>query len=140
MGVGGPGDFVAPLNRFPTHNQWVTKLSNARFVAKLTEPRWFLSDSRRSRACLCRILPVAKNKRVSPHVLRHSTAMDLLQHGVDRSVIALWLGHESMDTTQVYLHASLALKEQALAKTDPLQGRLGRYRPSDKLLAFLQAL
>lgn len=86
------------------------------------------------------VCPSLKNKRVSPHVLRHSTAMDLLQHGVDRSVIALWLGHESMDTTQVYLHASLALKEQALAKTDPLQGRLGRYRPSDKLLAFLQAL
>jgi len=84
--------------------------------------------------------PSLKNKRVSPHVLRHSTAMDLLQHGVDRSVIALWLGHESMDTTQVYLHASLALKEQALAKTDPLKGQLGRYRPSDKLLAFLQAL
>jgi site-specific recombinase XerD len=84
--------------------------------------------------------PSLKNKRVSPHVLRHSTAMDLLQHGVDRSVIALWLGHESMETTQVYLHANLALKEQALAKTDPLKGQLGRYRPGDKLLAFLQGL
>ncbi len=84
--------------------------------------------------------PSLKNKRVSPHVLRHNTAMDLLQHGVDRSVIALWLGHESMETTQVYLHANLALKEQALAKTDPLKGQLGRYRPGDKLLAFLQGL
>jgi len=84
--------------------------------------------------------PSLNNKRVSPHVLRHSTAMELLQHGVDRSVIALWLGHESIDTTQVYIHANLALKEEALAKTDPLRGRLGRYRPSDKLLAFLQAL
>jgi len=84
--------------------------------------------------------PSLKNKRVSPHVLRHSTAMDLLQHGVDRSVIALWLGHESMETTQVYLHANLALKEQALAKTDPLKGQPGRYRPGDKLLAFLQGL
>jgi len=79
-------------------------------------------------------------KRVSPHVLRHSTAMNLLQNGVDRSVIALWLGHESMDTTQVYLHANLELKEQALAKTEPLNGSSRRYRPPDKLLAFLQAL
>jgi len=84
--------------------------------------------------------PSLKHKRVSPHVLRHSTAMDLLQHGVDRSVIALWLGHESIETTQVYLHASLELKEQALAKTEPYNGRLGRYRPADKLLAFLQGL
>ena len=66
--------------------------------------------------------------------------MDLLQHGVDRSVIALWLGHESMETTQVYLHANLALKEQALAKTNPLKGQLRRYQPGDKLLAFLQGL
>ena len=84
--------------------------------------------------------PSLKAKRVSPHVLRHSTAMDLLQHGVDRSVIALWLGHESMETTQIYLHANLALKEEALAKTNPLKGRSGRYRPGDKLLAFLQGL
>ena len=66
--------------------------------------------------------------------------MDLLQHGVDRSVIALWLGHESMETTQVYLHANLELKEHALAKTNPLKGKSIRYRPSDKLLAFLQGL
>ncbi|MGA2786253.1 MAG: site-specific integrase [Verrucomicrobiota bacterium] len=84
--------------------------------------------------------PLLKTKRVSPHVLRHSTAMDLLQHGVDRSVIALWLGHESMDTTQAYLHANLALKEQALAKTEPFKGRIRRYRPADPLLAFLQSL
>jgi site-specific recombinase XerD len=81
-----------------------------------------------------------KAKRVSPHVLRHSTAMSLLQSGVDRSVIAVWLGHESMDTTQIYLHANLELKEKALAKTEPFQVRVGRYRPPDQLLAFLQAL
>jgi integrase/recombinase XerD len=81
-----------------------------------------------------------KNKRVSPHVLRHTTAMSLLQGGVDRSVIALWLGHESMDTTQIYLHANLELKEQALAKTRPINGSSRRYRPPDKLLAFLQSL
>lgn len=84
--------------------------------------------------------PSLKSKRVSPHILRHSAAMDLLQNGVDRSVIALWLGHESMDTTQVYLHASLELKEKALAKTTPFASRPRRYRPPDQLLAFLQAL
>jgi site-specific recombinase XerD len=84
--------------------------------------------------------PSLETKRVSPHVLRHSTAMNLLQHGVDRSVIALWLGHESMDTTQIYLHANLELKEKALAKTMPFRGRPVRYRPPDQLLAFLQAL
>jgi len=66
--------------------------------------------------------------------------MHLLQHGVDRSVIALWLGHESMETTQMYLHANLELKEQALAKTEPCKGRLRRYRPTDQVLAFLQSL
>ena len=66
--------------------------------------------------------------------------MDLLQHGVDRTVIALWLGHESIDTTQVYLHADLKLKEKALAKTNPLKGRVGRYRPDDQLLDFLKNL
>jgi integrase/recombinase XerD len=84
--------------------------------------------------------PSLKTKRVSAHVLRHTIAMDLLQHGVDRSVIALWLGHESMETTQVYLHADLQLKEQALAKTEPFKGQSSRYRPTDSLLAFLQNL
>ena len=84
--------------------------------------------------------PSLQGKRVSPHVLRHSMAMNMLQHGVDRSVIALWLGHESMSTTQVYLHANMELKEAALAKTAPLAGKSGRYRPTDKLLAFLKGL
>ena len=79
-------------------------------------------------------------KRVPPHVLRHSLAMELLQHGVDRLVIALWLGHESMETTQVYLHANMELKEQALAKTQPFNARPARYHPDDQLLAFLQGL
>jgi site-specific recombinase XerD len=79
-------------------------------------------------------------KRVTPHVLRHTTAMNLLLHGVDRSVIALWLGHESMESTQVYLHASVELKERALAKTEPFAGQSRRYRPPDQLLAFLQSL
>jgi site-specific recombinase XerD len=66
--------------------------------------------------------------------------MELLQHGVDRSVIALWLGHESMETTQMYLQASLEMKELALAKTTPLNVPVGRYRPDDHLLAFLKSL
>ncbi|MGA2788915.1 MAG: tyrosine-type recombinase/integrase [Verrucomicrobiota bacterium] len=84
--------------------------------------------------------PTLKSKRVTPHVLRHTTAMDLLEHGVDRSVIALWLGHESMETTQTYLHANLALKQRALAKTEPFTGQSRRYRPPDQLMAFLQSL
>lgn len=81
-----------------------------------------------------------KRKTVTPHVLRHTAAMELLQHGIDRSVIALWLGHESAETTQMYLHADLRLKEQALARIVPLGVKPRRYRPNDKLLAFLESL
>ena len=85
--------------------------------------------------------PSLRTRRVSPHVLRHAAAMELLLAGVDRSVIALWLGHESVETTQVYLDANLALKERALAKTTPAKMKTAvRYRPGDKLLAFLKAL
>lgn len=79
-------------------------------------------------------------KHVSPHVLRHTAAVDLLQAGVDRSVIALWLGHEQVETTQIYLDADLAMKERALARTAPLPAHAARYRPPDELLAFLQRL
>lgn len=73
-------------------------------------------------------------------VLRHTLAMDLLHHGVDRSVIALWLGHESVETTAAYLQADMELKEQALAKTDVADVRARRYKPDDQLLAFLKSL
>lgn len=84
--------------------------------------------------------PSMKTKRLTPHVLRHTAAMDLLHHGVDRSVIALWLGHESMETTQMYLHADLSLKEKALSRTTPRGDKPARYLPADKLLAFLEGL
>ena len=87
-----------------------------------------------------RALPVAARKRVTPHTLRHTAAMRLLHAGVDTTVIALWLGHEQVETTQIYLHADLALKERALARTKPPDGKPGRYRPPDPLLAFLEAL
>lgn len=84
--------------------------------------------------------PSLAGKRISPHVLRHSTAMELLHHGVDQSVIALWLGHESVETTQIYVHADLRLKEKALARIAAPESKPGRYRPNDALLAFLEAL
>jgi integrase/recombinase XerD len=84
--------------------------------------------------------PALAAKTVSPHVLRHTCAMSLLAVGVDISVIALWLGHEGIQTTQIYLHADLALKERALARTAPAGTKPGRYRAPDALLAFLEAL
>jgi site-specific recombinase XerD len=79
-------------------------------------------------------------KRVTPHVLRHTAAMELLHAGVDRTVIALWLGHESMETTQVYLDADLAMEEKALARLEPMGKRPRRYKADDALLAFLKSL
>jgi site-specific recombinase XerD len=84
--------------------------------------------------------PTLANKTVSPHVLRHTTAVQLLEAGVDRSIIALWLGHESVETTQIYLDADLAIKERVLDATTPPNIKPGRFRPSDKLLAFLERL
>jgi site-specific recombinase XerD len=66
--------------------------------------------------------------------------MELLHHGVDLSVIALWLGHESRETTEIYLHADMKLKEQALAHTTPSGIAPGRYKPQDNLLVFLESL
>ena len=91
-------------------------------------------------AAACKTCPSLQQKRVSPHSLRHTAAMELLQAGVDRAVIALWLGHESVETTQIYLDADLSLKEQVLAKTKPIRGKAGRYRPDDELLTFLKEL
>jgi site-specific recombinase XerD len=98
---------------------------------------WLLAKHVATAAHACASLAV---KTISPHVLRHTAAMRLLHAGVDITVIALWLGHESTNTTHIYLHADLALKERALARTAPTYTTPGRYRPPDQLLAFLESL
>ena len=84
--------------------------------------------------------PSLKGKKVSPHVARHTAVIRLLAAGVDTTVIALWLGHESVATTQIYIHADLAIKEKALARTAPLDATAGRYQPPDALVEFLESL
>src|SRR5439155_15331038 len=83
--------------------------------------------------------PSLGGKQITPHVLRHTCAMQLLQAGVDTSVIALWLGHEGVETTQIYLHADLSLNERAIARTAPPGAKPRRYRAPDSLLASLHA-
>lgn len=81
-----------------------------------------------------------QSKKLSPHTLRHTTAMTLLHAGVDTTVIALWLGHADTRSTDPYIHADMTIKERALAKTTPVSSPPGRYRPADSLLAFLEGL
>jgi site-specific recombinase XerD len=88
-------------------------------------------------AALC---PTLAGRRIHPHVLRHTCAMSLLQAGVDTTVIALWLGHAGVRSTDAYVHADITLKERALALTTPATVKPGRYRPPDKVLAFLESL
>ena len=92
-------------------------------------------------AAAARSAPTLGAKNVTPHTLRHTAAMRLLHAGIDTTVIALWLGHQSVETTQIYVHADMSIKERALARTGPTGIKPGRYKPpSDKLLAFLQGL
>jgi site-specific recombinase XerD len=84
--------------------------------------------------------PSLHKKRVHPHAVRHTTGSHLLQSGVDLSVIALWLGHESIQTTHIYVEADMATKERALSKLDPIGGKTGRFKPRDEVLAFLSTL
>ncbi len=86
------------------------------------------------------VCPSLAKKRVTPHVLRHTAAMELLQAGVERSLIAIWLGHEVLDSTQPYLDADLQLKEAIMAKMNPLKSKPPRYHPDDNLLAYLKSL
>lgn len=99
--------------------------------------QYMLNKHRQTASAVC---PSLKGKRVTVHRLRHTMAMDLLQAGVDRAVIALWLGHESVETTQIYLEATLAMKEEALARTSPYSGKSSRFQPGDNLLGFLNSL
>ena len=117
---------AAPL--FPTRGG--TPMTRAALERRLTK-----HAATAAAAC-----PDLARKRISPHVLRHSAAMRLLNAGVDTTVIALWLGHESVATTQIYVHADLAVKERALARTTPPHTAPGRYRPTDPLVAFLEGL
>ena len=98
---------------------------------------WLVAKHAASAKLSC---PSIANKTVTPHVLRHSTAMSLLRAGTDAIVVALWLGHESVETTNIYVHADPAVKERALARTKPPASKRGRYRPPDHLLAFLESL
>jgi len=98
---------------------------------------WLLTKHAKTAITQC---PSFITKRVTPHTLRHTSAMLLRAAGVDLSTIALWLGHESIESTQIYLHADLALKERAIARTTPIGTPPGRYRPPDTLMAFLDGL
>lgn len=87
-----------------------------------------------------RVCPSLKGKKITPHSLRHSAAMAMLRRGIDLTVIALWLGHESIQTTEIYLHADMSLKERALAYATAKGVAPKRYQPSDPLLSFLEGL
>lgn len=99
--------------------------------------RYLLAKYAANAAGTCRSLA---GKKVTPHVLRHTCAMRLLESGTDSAVIALWLGHSNPQTTQIYIRAHLAIKERALARTTPPNTTPGKFRPGDKLLAFLASL
>jgi len=124
--------------REPRRPQTETLFPNARGGRLSTDGVQYLLD--KHTAIARHTCPSLQHKRVTPHVLRHSAAMELLQAGVDRAVIALWLGHESVETTQIYLDADLAMKEEVLAKTTPVTVIPGRFRADDQLLAFLASL
>jgi site-specific recombinase XerD len=117
------------------HNPLFPTRRGAMLSRDAVERRLTLYTTKAAQTC-----PSLHGRTVTAHVLRHTTAMRLLHAGVDTSVIALWLGHVSVDTTQIYLHADLTLKEKALARIRPTNSQAGRYRPPDSLLAWLEAL
>jgi site-specific recombinase XerD len=126
--------WLAEIGGDPTHPAFPSR-NSARLSRDAVER---IVNKHAARAALaCRTL---LGKRITPHVLRHTTAVTLLQAGIDSATIALWLGHESVETTQVYLDADLSAKERAIARTAPLAIPPGRFRPTDGLLAFLNGL
>jgi len=127
-----------PSHRDATHDLWAESTGGQIVATRRAELVSHLLDMHVTAAS--QMLPSLRSKRVTPHVLRHTSAMQLLHSGVDTAAIALWLGHESSKTTQVYLHADLSLKERALSRTTPATSKPGRYRPTDHLLAFLDHL
>lgn len=120
---GGPDDPVFPSSRRGFLSADALQRLVARHVAAASEKCSSLAG-----------------RSITPHTLRHTTAMTLLSRGVDQTVIALWLGHESAETTQIYLHADMRLKERALGHADPSGAAPARFRPKDCLLAFLESL
>ncbi len=120
---GDPGDALFPTRR----NSALSREAVGHLVTKHS------LTARRS-------CPSLKTKHPTPHTLRHSCAMELLTSGVDRTVVALWLGHERVETTSIYFHADISIKERALARTTPVDTKPGRYKPTDPLLAFLEGL
>ncbi|CAG7618072.1 tyrosine-type recombinase/integrase [Rhodococcus opacus] len=118
-----PGDPLFPTRR--GHH-----MTRDAFQARLTKYQPLAAE-----AC-----PSLAAKKIAPHILRHSNAMALKRSGVDISVIALWLGHEDIRSTQIYVHADLELKERILTRTAPIDVPPGRYQPPDQLLAYLESL
>lgn len=145
----GRKERITPLNKSTRQvmDDWLTERAG-----QPTDPAFTSTTGNRlSRDAIRRVVdrhvatatntcPSLAAKTITPHVLRHTCAMQLLQAGVDLAVIALWLGHENVRTTQIYLHADLGMKERALARTTPPDTPAGRYQPPDPLLAFLEAL
>lgn len=128
------GAWTAEQDAQPSEPLFPTRTGTALSVDAV---QWLVNKHVATAALAC---PSIAAKTVSPHVLRHTCAMNLLHAGVDTTVIALWLGHESVQTTQIYIHADMQLKERALARTTPPSTKPGRYQPPDALLAFLEAL
>lgn len=144
----GRKDRITPLDRQTVHvlRNLTSNAGAAAFVFPACEGTRMSHDAVAARLALhtaaaSATCPTLTRKKVTAHVLRHTAAMRLLTAGIDSTVIALWLGHESIETTQIYLHANMKTKEDALARTRPTGTKPGRYTVTDDtLMAFLESL